>query len=81
MNIETWMKRNPNLVYETLGDLSVSALANRIENDKDLGAYLYQQLKERYDYEMACRNIPREPDTELQAEARAINDENRRAVG
>lgn len=78
MNIEQWMQENPELVYEELGDLSVSKLARLIDDDIDLGIYIHEQIVKRYEYEMACRDIPREPDTERMAEARAINAENRR---
>ncbi len=81
MNIETWMKQNPDMVYQTLGELSVSKLARLIEDDIALGAYIFEQLNETYKDHMEATYLPREPDTERQAEVRAINDENRRAVG
>lgn len=73
MTIKQWMKENPELVYEVLGDLSVTALANRIDDDMDLGKYIREQLEETYKDQMEATYLPREPDTERMREARAIN--------
>jgi hypothetical protein len=79
MSIEQWMKENPELVYQTLGELSVSKLARLIEDDIALGAYLFEQLNETYKGHIAATHLPKEPDTERMREARAINAEARRA--
>ncbi len=81
MTIDQWMKENPDLVYETLGELSVTKLARLIFDDIAMGAYIFEQLNETYKDAMAARYLPREPDTEQTAQIRALNEENRRAHG
>ncbi len=81
MNIEQWMKENPDLVREVLGELSVSKLARLIDDDIALGAHIFEQMNEMYQGEMEARTIPREPDTERMREARDINAETRGIYG
>ncbi len=77
---QRWLRSHYHIVEEVMAENRHKVVANA-EDDTEQGIQINKALYARFLEWLATPPKRREPDTNRQAEARAINAENRRAIG
>ena len=78
---DAWLRERPYLVHEVIGDMDPRSIIANCDDELAQGTMINKALYERYLEWLAEGPSRPEPDTERMREARAINAENRRAIG
>ncbi len=79
-----WAERKEETVREIMSDIPYAVILEALKSRdawRDLATQTSERIERVYEDETGQPPEPEEPDTDRQREARAINDENRRAHG